>query len=107
MSFHRVVGDAAFVADELMPGSDERLIPGRVGGHEVVPCRQVPDEVAGVETRKLLFADREGDDGDVVGRNPGSGKFLVEAYVRIVVDRRDDAHPLSVSTQRDDVGNDL
>ncbi len=64
------------------------------------------DQARRVEARKLLFADGEGDDGDVLGRDALRGQLLVEADVGVAVDRRDDAHLIAVRRERHDVGND-
>ena len=107
MRLHRIVRHPAVVADILVPGGDEFRVLRRVGGHEVVPRREMADEVGGVEARQLLLADGEGDDRDVVGGHAGGREFLVEADVGVAVDGRDHADLLAVGSEGDDVGHDL
>ena len=93
--FHRIVGRALRVLDVGLPLLDERLVRRRADALEVVPGRQVADERLGVEARELLFADREGDDRDVLGRDLLVAELLVERHVGVAVDRRDDRRLLA------------
>ena len=64
-------------------------------------------KVGGIQTRKLLLPDREGDDGQRVGGDAGGSQLLVETDVGIAVDGRDDANLLAVRAQGHDVAHDL
>ena len=48
------------------------------------------DQRRRVDAGEFLFADREGDDRDVLGRDALVGELLVERHVGVAVDGRDD-----------------
>ncbi|MCY1236383.1 hypothetical protein D9M72_490360 [compost metagenome] len=86
MRFHRVVGHALVVLGIGLPGLDELGIGRRVDRLEIVPCRQMPDKRSGIEAGEFLFANREGDDRDILSLHALVRQFLVEGYVGIAVD---------------------
>ena len=106
MRFHRVVGHTIF-AHALFPRGNPLGIGLGIGGLEIVPGSQVSDEVRRVETGKLFFPDREGHDRNVIRRDTGRRQFLVEADIRVTVDRADNAYLFAVGAKCHDVSHDL
>src|SRR5690606_1704693 len=54
--------------------------------HEVVPGRQVTDKRTRVEASQFFFADREGNDRNVLSCNPLIAKLAIERDVGVTVD---------------------
>ena len=106
MGFHRIIGRAFVVLDELVPLLDEGLVGGRIDQFEIVPGGEMADERLRVEAGEFLFADREGDDGDVGRLDALVAEFLVEGHVGVAVDRRHHRRFLARRAESLDVGND-
>ena len=105
MGFHRVVGDAIFIAGKGLLGLDEFLVAIGFDGLELVPGREVADQRFGIETGKFLFADREGDDRNVLCRDALVAEFLVEGKVGVAIDGGNDGGLLALRTEIFDVGH--
>ena len=85
---HRVVGHTLGVLDVVVPLLDEGRV-GRVFQRlKIVPGREVANQVAGIDTGKLLLADRKGNNRNIGGLNVLLCELLVKWDVRIAVDGR-------------------
>ena len=64
------------------------------------------DQRAGVEAGQFFLANREGDDGNVLGLDALVAELLVERHVGVAVDGRDDGSLLAGGAEFLDVGDD-
>ena len=106
VGFHRVVGDTLF-AHGGFPCFHKLRVHIRVGGLEVVPCREVAHEVGGVQTGQLFFTHGEGHNRNVIRRDASRRQLFVKPNVGVAVDGGDHTHFFAVRAQRHNIGHDL
>src|SRR6185436_148686 len=106
MCFHRIIGNPLRILDEGVPTLDELVVDGRLDRHEVIPCREMSDERAGIEPGKLLLPHREGHHRNVGSLDALITKLLIERHVRITVDRRYDRRLLACRSELLDLADD-
>src|SRR5207244_11227791 len=68
----------------------EFFVLGGVNALEIVPSGQVSFDLGGVEPAKLVFANANGADRQLVRRNAGARQFVVEIDVAVPIDRAED-----------------
>src|SRR5882724_6371943 len=85
----RLIGNALRVLEKVVPLLDESIVRRVLYRFEIVPSRQVADQVLCIDTGQLFLTDRKGHDWDIRGLDTGIGQFFVEGDVGVAVDRRD------------------
>ena len=105
MRFHRIIGHPLRVFDKVMPLLDKSGIFCSIDTHEIVPCGQMAHQRFGIHTRQFFLAYRKGNDRDLFCGNTLVTQFLIEWYVGITVNGRNDGRFLAGRTEFFDIGD--